>query len=135
MDLLPNQEEFGSSIRLVVSVLTKLLLSDVLISIIVFLLFSSPDFNNFISLTNIKKFISTTAAVIALTGFIVLILFAFTSQRTTSTAIMTSQWGKSSKGPSDYSNEIISRQMRDWPTLMAGFICVFLGLVIMGFTR
>ena len=100
-----------------------------------FILFSSPNYNDFISARNIDKLIFTIAAVVALSGFIVLLLFAFSSQRTASTAIMTSQWGRSHKGPSAYSNEIISRQVKDWPALMAGFICVFFGLLIMGLTQ
>ncbi len=135
MNLTSPHGDFRSNLQLVAKVLRKLLVIDALVSIIVFFLFGSPDYQNFVSSSNIRNLILTSASVLAITGFIMLILLGFTSQRNASTAIMTSQWGKSSNGPVSYSNEIISRQMQDWPALMAAFVCLFFGLLIMGFLR
>ena len=135
MESLADKGEYVAIFRIITRIIIKVIVYDLLIASIVFLLLVSPDYSNLMGSTNILKLISTIGTIFSLSGFVVLILFSFTSQRTASTAIMTSQWGRSSKGPSNYSNEIISRQMRDWPTLMAGFIILFFGLMILGIFR
>jgi hypothetical protein len=132
MNSTADQGEFKIVLRLVVKVLTKFLLFDIPASIIIFIVFGSPNFTNILSSSNFHSLFFTFATILTLTGIIVLLGLSFTAQRTRSVAVMTSQWGRSPGGPTRYSDEIISRQMRDLPKVIAAFICFVLGLILIG---
>ncbi len=133
MNLTPDRGEFRSVVRLVVKVLNKFLLFDIPLSIIIFIVFGSPNLTNVLSSSNLHDLFLTFATILTLTGIIVLLALSFTAQRTKSVAVMTTQWGRAPSGPTRYSDEIITRQMRDLPTILAALICFGLGILMIGF--
>jgi len=128
----PKSSESFSSLKAVWRILSKLLLVDILALIPVSLLFTKLDYSVIISLENFYKVINTLGFLAIITGFGFLLLFAMTSQRVSSLGRTTSEWGRASKGPTTYSEEIIQRQMKDWPRVIAGFINMFLGILLIG---
>ncbi len=128
----PKSSEFVSALKAVWVILSKLLLVDVLILIPVSLLYANLDYSVLISLENFYKILSTFGFLAVITGLGFLLLFVMTSQRVSSLGRATSQWGRASKGPTAYSEEIIQRQMKDWPRVVAGFVNMFLGILLIG---
>ena len=128
----PKTSEFISSIQAIRIILSKLILVDILALIPVSLLFSELDYSVIISLENFYKILNTLGFLAIITGFSFLLVFAMTSQRVSSLGRTTSEWGRASKGPTAYSGEIIQRQMKDWPRVVAGFVNMFLGILLIG---
>ncbi len=122
----------NSSLQAIRFILSKLILVDILALIPVSLLFSELDYSVIISLENFYKILNTLGFLAIITGFSFLLVFAMTSQRVSSLGRTTSEWGRASKGPTSYSGEIIQRQMKDWPRVVAGFVNLFLGILVIG---
>ena len=110
---------------------SRLLLIDLLIVIPLAILFGDFEVSQLISQGNMVEIIEIFGYILLATGFIVLLLYAIPSQRIASLGRATSEWGRSHGGPSKYSEEIIKRQMSDWPRIIAGLLNLILAVVIL----